>query len=82
MNWFTLTLLSAFFFATAAALTKKYFSDSDPWDVVSVRFVVSGLLLAPWVLTQALPPLDARFWGWVSLLAPLDVLALWVLRAG
>ena len=78
MNWLPLALLSAFAIATADALTKRYFSNEDPWDAASARFVWSGVLLLPWAWTNGLPPLEPRFWAWVVTLAPLDLLAVWI----
>ena len=75
MDWFPLALLSAIAIATADALTKRCFSDDDPWDAASARFVWSGVLLLPWALSAGPPPADPRFWAWVLLLIPLDLLA-------
>jgi drug/metabolite transporter (DMT)-like permease len=75
--WFALTVLSAFTFATADAFTKRWFSQSDPWEVVGVRFVWSGLMLAPWVVAQGWESPDPRFWIWLCTLAPLDLLVVW-----
>lgn len=41
-----------------------------------VRLGISGLLLAPWVLTFDLPPLPPPFWGWMAFLMPLELLAM------
>lgn len=76
MNWFWLTLVSAFAFASADAATKHFFSDDDVWDATIVRFVCTGFVMAPWVVTHTLPPLDPKFWIWTASLVPLDVLAL------
>jgi drug/metabolite transporter (DMT)-like permease len=76
MNWIWLTLISAFAFASADAAIKHFFSEEDVWDATIVRFVFTGMMMAPWVAAHALPPLDPKFWIWVLSLAPLDVLAL------
>jgi drug/metabolite transporter (DMT)-like permease len=78
MDWFPLALLSAVAIATADALTKRYFSQVDPWDAASARFVWSGVLLLPWALSAGMPPLDPRFWAWVLVLIPLDLLAVFI----
>ena len=78
MNWFGLTLLSAFFLATADMLTKRYLAHYRPGELVLVRFGVSGGLLLPWLLLQPWPQLSAVFWGWMALLLPLELLAMWL----
>jgi len=78
MNWFGLTLLSAFFLATADTLTKRYLAHYRPGELVLVRFGVSGALLLPWLLLQPWPELPAAFWGWIVVLMPLEILAMWL----
>ncbi len=78
MTWFALALLSAFAFASADAATKRYFSDVDVWDAAVVRFVMSGLIMTPWVLARVELPADPRFWLWVAALLPLDIAALYL----
>jgi drug/metabolite transporter (DMT)-like permease len=78
MDWFPLALLSAIAIATADALTKRHFSQDDPWDAASARFVWSGVLLLPWALAAGPPPSDLRFWGWVLVLVPIDLLAVFI----
>lgn len=78
MSWVELTLLSAFAFASADAATKRYFSDADVWDTAVVRFVISGAVMLPWVLSEVTLPKDPAFWIWLGLLVPLDVAALFL----
>ena len=78
MNWLVLTLLSAFFLATADTLTKRYIAHYRPGELVLVRFGVSGALLLPWLLLQPWPQLSMVFWGWIALLLPLELLAMWL----
>jgi len=78
MNWFGLTLLSAFFLATADTLTKRYLAHYRPGELVLVRFGVSGALLLPWLLLQPWPELSTVFWGWIVVLMPLEILAMWL----
>ena len=78
MNWLGLTLLSAFFLATADTLTKRYLAHYRPGELVLVRFGVSGALLLPWLLLQPWPQLSMAFWGWMALLLPLELLAMWL----
>ncbi len=78
MNWLGLTLLSAFFLATADALSKRYLAHYRPGELVLVRFGVAGALLLPLLLLQPWPALTAAFWGWMALLMPLEILAMWL----
>ncbi len=78
MHWLGLTLLSAFFLATADTLTKHYLSDYRPGELVLVRFGVAGSLLLPFVLIQPWPSPGPAFWGWMALSIPLELLAMWL----
>ncbi len=78
MNWLGLTLLSAFFLASADALTKRYLSHHPSGELVLVRFGVAGALLLPWLLWQPWPTLAPAFWGWVAAALPLELLAMWL----
>ncbi len=73
MNWVALALLSAFFLATADALTKRYLSEARASEMALIRFGISGFLLLPLLLMQPWPALDLRFWGWVLMLIPLEI---------
>ncbi len=78
MHWFALTLLSAFFLATADTLTKRQLSHLRPGELVLVRFGMTGVLLLPMLLLQSWPVLPLPFWGWVAALLPLEILAMWL----
>lgn len=78
MSWLGLTLLSAFFLATADALTKRYLSGYLAGELVLVRFGISGLLLLPLILWQPWPELPLPFWWWMAGLLPLEILAMWL----
>jgi len=78
MNWFFLALLCAFSLASADAATKRWLSDYRGSDMVLIRFTVPALLLLPWFLLHPLPPVPPVFWGWVALLVPLELLAMWL----
>jgi drug/metabolite transporter (DMT)-like permease len=78
MHWINLTLLSAFFLATADTLSKRYLSHYRPGELVLVRFGVSGALLLPLLLWQPWPALSPVFWGWVAITLPLELLAMWL----
>jgi drug/metabolite transporter (DMT)-like permease len=78
MDWISLTLLSAFFLATADTLSKRYLSHYRAGELVLVRFGVSGALLLPLLLWQPWPPLPATFWGWIAISLPLELIAMWL----
>lgn len=73
MNWLLLTLVCAFALASSDAAAKQQLGQRSVWDMLLVRLGLAGLLLAPWLLWQTpqLPPM--AFWGWMSLLAPLEI---------
>ena len=76
MHWINLTLLSAFFLATADALSKRYLGHYRPGELVLVRFGVAGALLLPLLLWQPWPTLSPAFWGWMATALPLELLAM------
>jgi drug/metabolite transporter (DMT)-like permease len=76
LNWIWLALLCAFSLASADAATKRYLSDYSAVELVLVRFVFTALLLAPYLLLQPAPSLPWRFWAWVALLVPLELLSM------
>ena len=78
MHWINLTLLSAFFLATADTLSKRYLSHYRPGELVLVRFGVAGVLLLPLLLWQPWPALSPVFWGWMAAALPLELLAMWL----
>ena len=78
MHWISLTLLSAFFLATADTLSKRYLSHYRPGELVLVRFGVAGVLLLPLLLWQPWPALSPVFWGWIAIALPLELLAMWL----
>ena len=78
MHWISLTLLSAFFLATADTLSKHYLSHYRPGELVLVRFGVAGMLLLPLLLWEPWPSLPPVFWGWIAVAMPLELLAMWL----
>ena len=78
MEWFALTLLSAFAIASADAFTKRFLAGYSGRDLVLVRFAVPALLLLPLALANPLPPVPPVFWAWVAALVPLELLAAWL----
>ena len=77
-NWVFLALVSALSIASADAATKRYFSDVDIWDTLVVRVVLTGMVMAPWVVVNTVVPNDNVFWIWVACLACLDLIALFL----
>jgi drug/metabolite transporter (DMT)-like permease len=78
MYWYGLALLSAFALATADALSKRYLSHYRPGELVLVRFGVAAVLLLPVLLAQPWPTLTPPFWGWIAVLVPLEIGAMWM----
>lgn len=76
MDWFSLTLISAFCIATADALTRKYLQGYSARELVIVRFGMPGLLLLPLLVVQPMPELATEFWYWTAALIPLEVTAM------
>ncbi len=77
MDWFSLSLLCAFSLATADALTKKHLTGYSGWALLLIRFVVPGVILAPFLFAYPLPTsLALEFWLWVLVLVPLEIMAM------
>ena len=77
-NWVFLALISALSVASADAATKRYFSDVDIWDALVVRVILTGMVMAPWVLLNTQIPDERAFWLWIAGLACLDLIALFL----
>jgi drug/metabolite transporter (DMT)-like permease len=78
MHWISLTLLSAFFLATADTLSKRYLSHYRTGELVLVRFGVAGMLMLPLLLWEPWPSLPPVFWGWMAVAMPLELVAMWL----
>jgi len=76
VQWFYLTLMSAFCIATADALTRKYLQGYSARELVVIRFGMPGLLLLPLLVIQPMPELAVEFWYWTAALIPLEVTAM------
>lgn len=76
MHWFPLTLFSAFCLALADALTKKHCAHWQGGELLALRFVAPAVLLAPLLWIYPPPALPWPLWGWMALLAPLEILAM------
>jgi len=76
VSWFPLALLTAFATATGDMLLKARFSHLSPVEMAVVRstapvpFLLPVLILVPW------PHTDPVFWKTLSILVPLEILAL------
>lgn len=78
MDWFFLTLISAFSLATADALTKKYYPDYSGWEIVLVRFVPALVIFLPLALLNFPTELPLNFWAWILILVPMEVTAMYL----
>jgi drug/metabolite transporter (DMT)-like permease len=76
LSWLLLTLVCAFALASSDAAAKRWFGGRGAWDMVLVRLSLAGLLLSPWLIWQQHGELNTAFWGWMALLAPLEVVAM------
>lgn len=75
MGWTALALVSAFTFASADALLKRYFSHLTPLEMTGVRLVwVAPFALAIFLL---MPEVSIRpgFWRVIAVMVPLEVAA-------
>ncbi len=78
MDWLILSLFCAISMASADAATKGWLGDYSARELVLVRFGYSAIILAPLLLLQPWPELPAPFWGWVGVMVPLEILAMWL----
>ena len=76
MEWFYLTLVSAFSLALADAFSKKYFQQQAGFEMLLVRFTLPGVILLPIALQGVYPALGSTFWYWMAALIPLELVAM------
>lgn len=76
LPWLPLTLLCAFFLASADAGIKYWLHDYRARELVLIRFTLSGLLISPLLLLEPLPALPLEFWYLMAMLLPLEILAM------
>lgn len=76
MNWFFLSLASAFSLASADTVTKRWLQEYRARDLVLVRFLFTALFLLPIVFSQPWPVLPPAFWYWLVALVPLEIAAM------
>lgn len=75
MNWFVLSLLTAFTAATQDACVKKWFSETSPYEMALFPLLYSlpvFLLILPWIPQ---PQLDGTFWWSLLACLPFDGVA-------
>jgi drug/metabolite transporter (DMT)-like permease len=73
VQWLAPALISALTLAGADVATKRYFGAGHGWDLVLVRLAVPGLFLLPYAIAHPIPRVPGVFWGWMALLAPLEI---------
>ncbi len=76
MDWFSLSLLSAFTLASSDAMAKRYLQGYSAVEMTLVRFVLSGLLLLPLVPNMDLSTTTPVFWGEMLVLALMEISAM------
>ena len=76
MDWFFLTLVSAFSLALADSFSKKYFQQHNVFELLLVRFFLPGAMLFPIALQGSYPALGSEFWYWIAALIPLEIIAM------
>ncbi|MFP4316281.1 MAG: EamA family transporter [Desulfovibrionales bacterium] len=84
MLWFVLSILTAFFSATQAALIKRTLSDLSPLELAFVPMAFSIPLFALTLSLVPSPPLSPDFWPTVFLLLPFNLagmlFTMWAVR--
>ena len=74
--WVLYAILSAFSLATADALSKRILPNVNAWIIVWIRLFFACPFLIILLFSITIPPLDKTFWLTISLLAPLDLIAM------
>lgn len=74
--WIVYALLTAFFFATSDALTKKALASRDEYFIAWIRliFALPLLIISLWFIE--IPSLDRTFWLAVLIAVPLEITAI------
>ncbi|MFN3595201.1 MAG: EamA family transporter [Thiobacillaceae bacterium] len=75
MDWLNLALACALALALADTATKRYLAGYTAAELVIIRFGLTTLLLAPWVLIVPPAVPAPEFWLWMGAALPLEVLA-------
>ena len=76
LDWFSLAILCAIAVASADALTKRYLYDYRAFEIVVVRFGLSGLLMLPLLPFTGLPSYSTELAVIVATMLPCEILAM------
>lgn len=75
MDWLALALTCALALALADTATKRFLAGYSAAELVMVRFGLTAVLLAPWLLVAPPAAPAPGFWLWMGAALPLEVLA-------
>ena len=78
MDWFTLTLISAFCLASADATTKNYFANHATLALLLIRFTVPAVFMLPLCFYFPLPAVPLHFYALVAILIILELGAMYL----
>ncbi|MDH3393628.1 MAG: DMT family transporter [Desulfobulbaceae bacterium] len=78
MDWPVLSLGSAFFLATADAITKRYLAGCRPGETTLIRFGSIAVLMSPCLFMGPWPNLPVEFWELLAIAVPIEILAMWL----
>ncbi len=81
MDWFFVTLLSAFLLATADALTKRFHAGYPSHELTLLRILLPALPMVPLLFFFPLGAVQSGFWWLVLVLIPLEALATFLYMA-
>lgn len=75
-DWFALAVVCAIAVASADAITKRYLGNYRAFEIVVVRFSLTGLLMLPLLPLTGLPPYSTDLLLIVLLMLPCEILAM------
>lgn len=78
MSWLLLALLSAFAIASADTIVKRDLQDYPAYELVLVRFSLTGLLFLPVLAFLPFPELSQRFWLLIMIMVPCEILGMFL----
>lgn len=76
LDWLALAIVCAIAVATADAVTKRYLGDYRAFEIVVVRFSLTGLLMLPLLPVTGLPPYSTDLLLIIALMLPCEILAM------
>lgn len=76
LDWFSLAILCAIAVASADALTKGHLGGYRAFEIVVVRFSLTGLLMLPLLLYTGLPPFSSELLLILVIMLPCEILAM------